>query len=294
MDEGRRGALFGAASYGLWGLFPLYWPLLDPASPWEVLAHRMVWSLLVAALLVGLTHRGPAVRRVLASKRTLGRLAAAALLLSVNWGVYIYGVDTGHVLDTSLGYFVNPIVTVLLGVVVLRERLRPVQWAGVGVATLAVVVLTAQAGRVPWIALVLACSFGAYGLLKKTVGVPAVEGFTVETMVLAPLATGYLLLAGGGGWAAHGPGHALLLASTGLVTTIPLLLFAGAASRLPLYLLGFLQYLAPSLQFAIGVGVRHEPLPVLRVVGFVLVWVGLVVFSADLFRHRRRDVPVPV
>ncbi len=292
MNESRRGVLFGAASYGMWGLFPLYWPLLAPATDWEVLAHRMLWSLVVVVALVRLTGRGASVRRVLTDRNRVLRLALAAALLTVNWGTYIYGVNSGHVLETSLGYFVNPIVTVLLGVVVLRERLRPVQWLAVGVATVAVLVLTLQSGRPPWIALILAASFGCYGLVKKTIGVGAVEGFVVETAVLAPAAAGYLVLVGGGSFAGHGPSHTLLLISTGLVTTVPLLLFAGAASRLPMYALGVMQYLAPTMQFLIGVTVRHEPLPALRVVGFGLVWVGLAIFTGDLVRERRRQVPL--
>ena len=292
VDDTRRGALYGASSYALWGLFPLYWPLLRPASDGAVLAHRMVWSLVVMAVVLSVSGSWRAFGRLLADRGRVARLALAATLLSVNWGTYIYGVDTGHVVETSLGYFINPIFTVLLGVLVLRERLRPAQWVAVGVAVVAVCVLTVQAGRPPWIALVLAVSFGGYGLLKKTVRVPAVEGFAVETAVLAPVAAAYLALSGGGTLAGHGAGHALLLASTGLVTTVPLLMFAGAARRLPLYALGVLQYIAPTMQFLIGVAVRHEPLPLLRMLGFALVWAGLAVFTTDLVRARRRAAPV--
>lgn len=300
MQESRRGTLFGAGAYLLWGLFPLYWPLLRPASAVEVLAHRVLWSLLVVAVLLRLTRRTAAVRVVLRDRRTVARLAAAAVVVAVNWGTYIYGVTSGHVVETSLGYFVNPIVTVLLGVVVLGERLRTLQWTAVGAATVAVVVLTVQNGKPPWIALVLAFSFGCYGLLKKQAGVGAIEGLTVETAVLAPVAALYLGVLGARGgatFAGHGPGHAALLAGAGLVTAVPLLLFGAAATRVPLYTLGVLQYLAPTIQFLLGVTLFHEPLPLLRILGFVLVWAGLAVFTADLLTERRRAsrlaVPVP-
>ena len=230
-----------------------------------------------------------------ADRGRLLKLAAAALVLGVNWGAYIYGVNSGQVVETSLGYFVNPLVTVLLGVVVLGERLRPPQWAALGVAFAAVVVLTVENGRPPWLALVLAVSFGAYGLLKKTARVGAVEGLAVETAVLAPLAAAYLLVLGSGGTAVtEGPGHLLMLMGSGVVTAIPLLLFGGAAGRVPLTQLGLLQYLAPTLQFAIGVLLRGEPMGLLRLLGFGLVWLGLVAFTVDAVAHHRRAARLPV
>src|SRR4051812_8868287 len=211
-------------------------------------------------------------------RRRLSLLFVAAVLIAVNWGVYIWGVNHDHVVDTSLGYFINPLVTVALAVIVLGERLRPVQWAAVSVAVAGVVVLTAQAGRPPWIALVLAFSFGTYGLVKKVVGVGPVEGLVVETSMLAPLALAFLLAAGATGhgtFTSHGAGHALLLAGAGPVTALPLLAFAGAAASVPLTRLGIMQYLTPTLQFLIGVTLRHEPLGAVRLVGFVLVWTAL-------------------
>ena len=295
MTELRRGQLYGASAYLLWGVFPLYFPLLKPALPTEVLAHRIVWSLVVMALLVAATRRWAQVRAVVADRGRLLRLSAAAVVLGVNWGTYIYGVNSGQVVETSLGYFVNPLVTVLLGVVVLGERLRPPQWAALGVAFAAVVVLTVENGRPPWIALVLAFSFGAYGLLKKTAGAGAVEGLAVETAVLAPLAAVYLLVLGGGGTAgSEGPGHLLMLMGSGVVTAVPLLLFGGAAGRVPLTQLGLLQYLAPTLQFAIGVLLLGEPMGLLRLLGFALVWLGLVAFTADAVAHHRRSARLPV
>jgi chloramphenicol-sensitive protein RarD len=299
VTELRRGQLFGAGAYLLWGVFPLYFPLLDPASALEVLAHRVVWSLVVMAVVVAATRRWAGVRAVAADRRRLLRLALAAVVLAVNWGTYIYGVDSGQVVETSLGYFVNPLVTVLLGVLVLGERLRRAQWAALAVASVAVVVLTVQNGRPPVLALVLAFSFGAYGLLKKQAAVGAVEGLAVETAVLAPVALGYLVWLGPAGTAlSHGPGHLLMLMGAGLVTAVPLLLFGGAAQRVPLTTLGLLQYLAPTLQFAIGVLLLHEPMDALRLVGFALVWAGLVAFTLDALQHRRRTlrmvVPEPV
>ena len=291
MTETRSGALYGASAYLLWGLFPLYWPLLAPTGSLEVLAHRVLWSLVVVAVLLAVTGRLSSVRAAVADRRRLLMLTAAAVVIAVNWGTYIYGVTSGQVVETSLGYFVNPIVTVLLGVLVLGERLRPAQWTALGLAFLAVVVLTVENGRPPWIALALAFSFGAYGLLKKTTGVGAVEGLAIETAVLLPVAGVYVAVlgaTGAGTFGSEGPGHAALLALSGLVTAVPLLAFGAAASRVPLTTLGLLQYLAPTLQFALGVTLFDEPLPPVRLLGFVLMWAGLALFTADLVRHHRR------
>jgi chloramphenicol-sensitive protein RarD len=296
VSETRRGALFGASAYLLWGVFPLYFPLLDPASAVEVLAHRSVWSLVVVAALVAVTRRGSRVRAVVRDRRRLTQLSVAAVLLALNWGVYIYGVTSEQVVETSLGYFINPLVTVLLGVVVLRERLRPAQWGALATAFVAVLVLSIDNGRPPWIALTLAFSFGTYGLLKKTARVGAVEGLAVETAVLTPLALVYLAVLGASGDAtflAEGPGHTALLVLTGLITAVPLLFFGAAASRIPLTQLGLLQYLAPTLQFLIGVLVFSEPLGLAKLLGFVLVWSALAVFTADLVSSSRRQrIPV--
>jgi chloramphenicol-sensitive protein RarD len=293
----RRGALYGAGAYLLWGLFPLYWPLLAPATALEVLAHRILWSLVVVLLLLALTRRAARLRRLARDPRRLLRLALAAVAVAINWGTYIYGVSSGQVVETSLGYFINPIVTVLLGVLVLGERLRPAQWTALGAAFAAVVVLTVENGSPPWIALVLAFSFGTYGLLKKTSGVGAVEGLAVETAVLLPVAAAYVAVlgvTGAGTFGTAGAGHAALLALSGLVTAVPLLLFAGAASRVPLTTLGLVQYLAPTIQFLLGITLFDEPLPAVRLLGFVLVWCGLALFSADLVRHHRRQLRLAV
>lgn len=280
----RHGLLMGVAAYLMWGLFPLYWPLLEPARPVEILAHRIVWSFVVLVAL--LIWRGR-LRGVLAlPRRSLGYLLVAALLISVNWGTYIYGVNTGQVVETSLGYFIGPLVTVVVAVAVLGERLRRAQWASLALAAAAVVVLTVDYGRLPWIALTLACSFATYGLMKKQANVGAAEGLTVETLLLVVPALGYLWLIGGGEFGAS-TGQSVLLAGAGLVTVLPLLAFSGAATRIPLSTLGLLQYIGPSLQFLIGVFLYSEPMPATRLLGFVMVWVSLALFTAEGMRHRR-------
>jgi len=289
-SEVRKGTLLGAAAYGMWGLFPLFWPLLRPAGPVEVLAHRVLWSLLVVAVLLWLTGSWAAVRAV--PRRQVLRLALAACLLAVNWGTYIYGVNSGQVVETSLGYFINPLVSVALGVLVLGERLRTAQRAAVAAAALAVVVLSVENGRPPYLALVLAFSFGFYGLLKKQAGIGAVPSLAVETAVLAPLAAVFVVATGGGTAVSHGLGHLGLLALSGVVTTVPLLAFGAAATRVPLTTLGVLQYVAPTLQLLVGVLLRHEAFGTQQVVGFGLVWAALAVFTADLISARRRVAPV--
>ena len=293
----RRGTIYGASAYLLWGLFPLYWPLLRPATALEILAHRVLWSLLVVVLLLVVTKRSAQVLAALRDRRRAAQLALAAVVIAVNWGTYIYGVSSGRVVETSLGYFVNPIVTVLLGVLVLGERLRPVQWTAMGAAFVAVVVLTVENGSPPWIALILAFSFGTYGLLKKTAGVGAVEALAIETGVLLPVAAAYVVVLGVTGastFGSQGPGHAVLLAAAGIVTAVPLLLFGASVSRVPLSTLGVLQYLAPTLQFLLGVTLFDEPLPLGKLVGFVLVWIGVALFTTDLIRHHRRQLRLAV
>jgi chloramphenicol-sensitive protein RarD len=282
--------LLGIAAYSLWGAFPLYWPLLEPAGAVEILAHRILWSCLTMGLLVLLLRRAAFVRGIMADPRTRRLLILAACLITVNWAVYIWGVNNGHVVETSLGYFVNPLVTVLMGVFVLGERLRRVQWVAMAVATLAVLVLTVDYGRPPWIALVLALTFGSYGLCKKQANAPAIESLTFETLVVGPVALAYLVWLtwhGGSNFTDHGPGHVLLLMSAGIVTAVPLVCFGGAAIRVPMVTLGLLQYLTPTLQFLLGVAYFHEDMPAGRWIGFALVWVALGTFTLDLLRQRR-------
>jgi chloramphenicol-sensitive protein RarD len=276
------------AAYVLWGLFPLYWPLLEPAGSDEILAHRVVWSFIFLVIVLAVTGGF----RWLAGlgRRRIVLLAVAAAVVTVNWGTFIYGVNSGHVVETSLGYFINPLVTVTLAVVVLRERLSRNQRIAVAIATVAVLILAIDYGRPPWIALILACSFGTYGLVKNRVGVDGTRSVAVETafLVLPALAfVAWLEASGRGTFADHGAGHAALLATGGVVTAVPLILFGAAAIRIPLSQLGLLQYIAPAMQFLIGVLVDGEPMPASRLVGFALVWLALIVFTADAFGAAR-------
>ena len=288
--EVRRGLGFAVAAYLLWGLFPLYFPLLTPSGPFEILAHRMVWTCVVMAVVVAIGRKQAAVRAIVADRRTALLLTVAAATITSNWGTYIYGVNNDRVVETSLGYFINPLVTVLLGVLVLHESLRRIQWIALGIGFVAVVVLTVGYGHPPYLALILAFSFGTYGLAKKQAGVEAVESLTFETLVLVPFAVGYLLWLGGDNTITdHGAGHALLLASTGVVTAIPLLCFGAAAIRVPMTTLGLLQYLAPILQFLLGVTVLDEHMSGIRWAGFGLVWISLVLFTVEAGGYRRRQ-----
>ncbi|MFF5054037.1 EamA family transporter RarD [Micromonospora sp. NPDC000663] len=287
----RLGYLYGIGAYLLWGFFPLYFKLLRPAGPLEILAHRIVWSVLFVALLLGALRNIGFLRALLRRGWAVAGIVAAATLIAVNWGTYIYGVSSDRVVETALGYFINPLVVVLLGVTVLRERLRPGQWVALGIGGSAVAVLAVDYGRLPWLALTLAFSFAGYGLIKKRLGLPAAEGLFVESAVLALPALGYLIWLSYRGGMAFGhvsAGHTALLVLAGAATAIPLLLFAGAANRLPLTGLGMIQYLAPILQLACGVLIFHEPMPPARLAGFALVWLALVVFTADAIRHTRQ------
>jgi chloramphenicol-sensitive protein RarD len=289
VDNHRTGLVAGVSAYLLWGLFPLYWPLLEPAAPVEILAHRIVWSLVFVCGLLALTAGFGWLRTL--GRRRAGLLALAATLVTINWGTYIYGVNSEHVVETSLGYFINPLVTVALAVTVLGERLTRLQGVAVAIAAAAVVVLTVDYGRPPYIALTLACSFGLYGLIKKRAGVDGVQSLAFETGFLAPVALAYLLVLGASGsgtFSSEGAGHAALLAAGGVFTAVPLMLFGVAAIRIPLTSLGLIQYLAPILQFAIGVLIYSEPMPASRLAGFALVWVALAVFTWDAVQGTRR------
>ncbi|MBX7269471.1 EamA family transporter RarD [Micromonospora sp. Llam7] len=287
----RLGYLYGLGAYLLWGFFPLYFKLLRPAGPAEILAHRVVWSVAFVALLLAARRNIRFLRALLRRPRALAGIGAAATLIAVNWFTYIYGVNSGRVVETALGYFINPLVVVLLGVLVLRERLRPAQWAALGVGALAVAVLTVDYGRLPYLALTLAFTFGGYSLVKKRLGLPAAEGLFVESAVLSLPAlafVGWLAATGDATFGHVSAGHTALLVLAGALTAIPLLLFAGAANRLPLTALGMLQYVAPILQLGCGVLIFHEPMPPARLAGFTLVWIALIVFTVDAVRHARR------
>jgi chloramphenicol-sensitive protein RarD len=297
VDERRLGVLSGLGAYSLWGLFPLYFPLLEPAGGLEIVAHRVLWSLVFVGLLLTVRRNWSQVRALVTDGRRLLVLFGAAVLIAANWLVFVYGVNSGQVVETSLGYFINPLVSVLLGVVVFSERLRRLQWVAVGIAAVAVAVLTIDYGRPPWIALALAASFGLYAVMKKLVRVEAAPGLFVETALVAVPAGIVLAVLHSGGegtFTNAGTGHALLLVSSGVATAIPLLLFAAAARRIPLSTVGLLQYVTPLMQLAIGVFVYDEPMPPARLAGFVIVWVALAVFTVDSVRHARASSRRPV
>jgi len=284
----RSGLGYAVAAYVLWGVLPLYFLLLLPSGAFEVVAFRILMSLAFCALLLTVTRGWGRLRDLLRDRRTVLFMALAAVAIYVNWQVYIFAALSGHVIEGSLGYFINPIVTVLLGVLVLRESVRPAQWAALAIALAAIVVIVVGYGSVPWCALVLAFSFGAYGLIKRVVGsrVDAVGGLTLETAWLAPVAAVQLVVVAsiGGGleFGRHGAFHVVAMLLAGVATTVPLLLFAAGARRLPLVALGMTQFLAPILQFLIGWLVLREAMPLERWIGFGLVWLALVVLTTDM------------
>ena len=282
-------------AYGLWGLMPLYFRLMAPASALEVVAHRVGWSLVLLLAVLGASRQLAGLRHRL-SAPLLARFALAALLVSINWVTYVWSVTHGHALDASLGYFLLPLVNVGLGVLVLGERLSRAEWIGVALAAAGVAWLGWASPRFPWVALVLAFSFGLYGLVKKRATLAAAEGMALETALIAVPALAVLVWLGTRGELAFGQvsrGLDALLISTGLMTTVPLVAFAYAAQRLSMAALGMLQYISPSLQFALGVFVLHEPMEPRRLAGFITVWAGLVVFSAAALAKRRRSRPAP-
>ncbi|MER6268956.1 EamA family transporter RarD [Streptomyces sp. NPDC001797] len=300
--ERRTGLVNGFAAYGMWGLVPLFWPLLKPAGSVEILAHRMVWSLVFVAVALVFVRRWAWAGELLRQPRRLALVTVAAAVITVNWGVYIWAVNAGHVVEASLGYFINPLVTIAMGVLLLKERLRPTQWAAVGVGFAAVVVLAVGYGQPPWISLVLAFSFATYGLVKKKVNLGGIESLAAETAIQFLPALGYLLWLAGHGESSFvndGAGHAALLASTGIVTAVPLVCFGAAAIRVPLSTLGLLQYLAPVFQFLLGILYFHEAMPAARWAGFVLVWLALALLTWDALRTARRgaralaEAPLP-
>ncbi|WP_067704875.1 EamA family transporter RarD [Nocardia jejuensis] len=283
---------FGVGAYLLWGLFPAFFGLLSFASAGEVLAQRILWTLLVALILLVVAGRLRELRRI--DARTWRLAAVASLALSLNWGTYVYGVISEQVVECALGYFINPLVTVAFGVLIFRERLRRLQWVALGLGASAVVVLTVDYGRPPWIALILACSFATYGLVKKVIRLDALPGLAAEGIAAAPFALIAVIVFGVTGHATFGSSgsHTALLMVTGPVTLVPLLLFALAAPRVPLSTMGILQYLTPALQLTWGVVVGHEPMPASRWAGFALIWVALAVFTVDALRRSRRGHPV--
>ncbi len=297
VPEQRKGLVYGVLSYLMWGLFPLYWKLFDRSGAVEVLAHRIVWAVLTIAVLVVATRRYGRVRELLRNPRSRWALMVAAVLISVNWGAYIWGVNHGRVVETSLGYFITPLFTVLLGVVILHERLRVGQWVALGVAFIAVVGLTIENGRPPWVAIVLTFSFGFYGLTKKQADAGAIEGMAIESATVAPLAVITLIvlaIQGNSTVTHHGPGYLAIAVLAGPVTAVPLLLFGSAATRVSMTTLGLLNYIAPIMQFIVGVLVFHEAMSPMRWAGFALVWLALAIFTTSGLAARRRPAPEQV
>jgi chloramphenicol-sensitive protein RarD len=286
------GIAFAALAYVLWGLFPLYFRQLAAVPATEILVHRIVWSLVFLLVLLTLRHQWAWLGKVLRQPRVLGACALSALLLSTNWLTYVWAVGHDHVLDASLGYFITPLVNVLLGYTVLHERPRPAQWLALGLAVVGVVWLTVLVGQLPWIALVLAASFGTYGLLRKVAVLGALEGLALETLLLAPFALAALALSmftGRGSFPAGGVATDWLLVGVGPLTVVPLLLFAAGARRISMTTLGLLQYLGPTIQFLLGVWLFKEPFDSQRAIGFGFIWLGLVAYSADGWRSARAN-----
>ncbi len=279
-----RGLANGVSAYLLWGVLPLYFTLLVPAGPAEVIAHRVLWSLLFCAVVLTVGRAWGAFATVFRSGRTIGVLGVAAVLLAVNWLTFVYGTLSGHVVDAALGYFINPLLSVALGMVIFGERLNRAQLVALVIAVIAVSILAIEVGAPPWIALGLALSFGLYGAVKKVVPVDPRVSVGIESALAAPFALGYMAviqLTGQATFTDHGLGHTALMILSGIVTAVPLLFFAAAAHRLPLVTLGLLMYLTPVMQMTWGVVVGHEPMPVARWLGFGLIWVALGVFTSD-------------
>jgi chloramphenicol-sensitive protein RarD len=286
-----NGAVAASAGFLIWGIVPIYWKQMQGVSAFELIAHRIVWSLVFLFAVLAWQRNFASLRPAFANARAFGLNLLSGLLLSVNWTVYVWAVNRGHVIETSLGYFLVPLGNVAIGSIALKEKLRPAQWAAIGLAALGVALLLVRVGHVPWIALIIAGTWSAYGLLKKRSALGSIAGLTVETILLFPVAAVLLLWLAwqGDGVIGHADFriHAYVL-SAGVVTALPLLLFAYGAQRLRLTTLGVLQYLAPSVQFLIGLFVYHEPFDVARLQAFALIWSGLVIYTADLFWTQRR------
>ena len=277
------------SAYVLWGLFPLYWPLLQPANALEIVSHRAVWTMVFCIVVLALTHALKSTLATFKRPKVAIKLLTTTILISINWLVYIWATNNNHVVEASLGYYINPLIIIAFGVILLKEKMRPLQWAAVSIATIGVVVLTVDYGRLPWVALALALSWGTYGLLKKQLGLGALEGLAIETMIAFIPYCGYLIFIGAKGEGQFGNGTVLtiLLFSAGAITAIPLLLFNGSTNRLPYSTIGLLQYITPTIQFSIGVWINHEAMPTARWVGFIFIWLALITLAGDLVKSGR-------
>lgn len=292
MNKYKLGLTYGFSAYILWGLFPLYWPLLEPASALEIVSHRAVWTSIFCILILAFQKQLRHMLKLMATPKVFFRLVAASSLISINWLVYIWATNNGHVVEAALGYYINPLIIIAFGVLLLKEQMRRLQWVAVALGALGVLVLTFDYGRLPWIALTLAISWGSYGLIKKQLNLGAVEGLAIETLIsFIPYASFLVYLAnqGSGQWGQK-PGLTLLLTAAGAITAIPLLLFNGSATRLPYSTIGLLQYITPTLQFSIGVWVRHESMPVARWIGFVIIWGALITLATDLVKNSKSQL----
>jgi chloramphenicol-sensitive protein RarD len=285
----KLGLIYGVSAYVLWGMFPLYWPLLEPANPLEIVSHRAVWTLIFCVIVLAITHALKSTLATFRRPKVAIKLFLASVLISINWLIYIWATNNGHVVEASLGYYINPLIIIAFGVILLKEKMRRLQWVAVSIATVGVVILTVDYGRLPWVALGLALSWGTYGLVKKQLGLGALEGLAIETMIAFIPYCGYLIVIGskGEGQFGSGAGLTILLISAGAVTAIPLLLFNGSTTRLPYSTIGLMQYITPTIQFSIGVWVNNEAMPTARWVGFIFIWLALITLATDLLKSGR-------
>jgi chloramphenicol-sensitive protein RarD len=270
-------------------MFPLYWPLLEPANPLEIVSHRAVWTLAFCLIVLAITHALKSTLATFRRPKVAAKLFLASVLISINWLIYIWATNNDHVVEASLGYYINPLIIIAFGVILLKEKMRKMQWIAVSIATVGVIVLTVDYGRLPWVALGLALSWGTYGLVKKQLGLGALEGLAIETMLAFIPYCAYLIFIGskGEGQFGSGAGLTILLISAGAVTAIPLLLFNGSTTRLPYSTIGLMQYITPTIQFSIGVWVNNEAMPTARWVGFIFIWLALITLATDLLKSGR-------
>ena len=292
----KKGVIYGIGAYLLWGVFPIYWKWLNTVPAIQVISHRIIWSFILLAGILFVTRQWQAFRSAVLGRRMIMIYLASAILLSLNWLTYVWAVNAGFIVETSLGYFINPLISVLLGVIFLRERLRPWQWVLIGLAAVGVIYVAFSYGQFPWIALTLAFSFGIYGLIKKTAPLGSLYGLTLETGLLFLPAVGFLICMQGLGQGAFlhsGSIKDMLMVGAGVVTTIPLLMFASAAQRIPLSTVGILQYITPTMQFLLGVLAYHEAFNRSHLIGFSIVWLALILFWGEGFWARRNSPQIP-
>ncbi len=289
MKKEKLGLIYGLGAYVLWGLFPLYWPLLKPATSTEIVSHRAVWTMVFCFIILAITKSLKSTLATFKRPKVAAKLFIASILVSINWLIYIWATNNGHVVEASLGYYINPLIAIAFGILLLKERMRRLQWVSVSIATIGVLVLTIDYGHLPWVAFGVALSWGTYGLIKKQLNLGAVEGLAIETLIaFIPYCT-YLIILGSQGEGQFGQGVSItiLLISAGAVTAIPLLMFNASTTRLPLTTIGLLQYITPTLTFIIGVWVNHEVMSTARWIGFFIIWIALFVLAYDLVRSGR-------